>query len=505
VTHRPDVEAVTGTATAPPPGCPAHQGGVGPGGSGGFPGLGGRVPMYGADFAADPHGFYARMRAAGPITPVELAPGVDAYLVTGYSMALEVLRDTERFAKDPRNWTALNEGRIPADSPVLPMMGFRPNALFTDGEQHARYRGAITDSLGRVDSHALSDYVERSADTLIDSFVERGDAELMSEYAGIIPLMVFNRLFGAPPEQSSELIRILTVLFDASSADAGQADQDLSHYMASLVDAKRQKPGADVTSWMIAHPSRLADDELMQQMALLMAAGTDPQVNLIANALRLLLSDDRFAGELSGGSLPVQDALDEVLWADAPLANFGTRFARYDVEVGGVRLRKGDVVLTSYAAANTDPELTAQGRAGNRAHLAWSVGAHRCPAEGPARVIASVAIERLLDRLPDMRLAVPADQLTWRPGPFNRALASLPVRFPVLAKPTPEHTSMPPAAAVPAPRQPAEPQGENQWSMSPVPSSSTPPAAMSMPKPTGSDPGGPRRPWSFLGVWWRGR
>ena len=501
MTNRPDLEAVTGTA--PPPGCPAHQGGAA--GSAGPLGHGARVPMYGADFAADPHGIYARMRAAGPITPVELAPGVDAYLVTGYSTALEVLRDTERFAKDPRNWAALTEGRLPADSPVLPMMEFRPNALFTDGEQHARYRGAITDSLSRVDSHALSDYVERSADTLIDSFVERGEAELLSEYAGIIPLMVFNRLFGAPPEQSSELIRILTIMFDASSAETGQANEDLSRYMADLVDAKRQKPGADVTSWMIAHPSRLADDELMQQIALLMAAGTEPQVNLIGNALRLLLSDDRFAGELSGGSLPVQDALDEVLWADPPLANFGTRFARYDVEMGGVRLRKGDAVLTSYAAANTDPVLTSQGRAGNRAHLAWSVGAHRCPAEGPARVIASVAIERLLDRLPDMQLAVSSDQLTWRPGPFNRALASLPVRFPVLTKPTPEPASMPPAAGVPAQRQPAESQGDNQWSTSPVPSSSTPPAATSTPKPTASEAKGPRRLWGFLGAWWRGQ
>ncbi|MES4903122.1 MULTISPECIES: cytochrome P450 [unclassified Streptomyces] len=487
MTYRPDVEA--GVGVVPPPGCPAHAGRTGPGGPARPVAQG--LPLYGPDFAADPHSFYKRLRQYGPIAPVELSPGVEAYLVTGYSLALEVLRDTERFAKDPRGWRALNEGRIPPDSPVGPMMMYRPNALFNDGEAHARLRGAITDSLTRLDPYALSEYVERSADTLINAFADRGEADLLGDYAAAIPLLVFNELFGYPAEHGLRLVGTMAKLFD-SGEDAAEANQELLDYMAGLIAAKRERPAADITSWMLAHPSRLADDELLQQLMLILAAGTEPQLNLIANALRLLLSDDRFAGELSGGSLPVQDAIDEVLWADPPLANFGTRFARRDLELAGVRIRRGEPVLTSYAAANTDPQLTSEGRLGNRAHLAWSIGAHRCPAESPARVIASVAIEKLLDRLPDVELAVPVDQLSWRPGPFHRALAALPVRFPVTDRPTARRA--PAAVSAPAPAAvPAQPHGAPR----------TAPAASDTPDRLG--PAAQRRRWGSFAAWWRGQ
>jgi cytochrome P450 len=485
VTYRPDVEA--GVGVVPPPGCPAHAGHGAPA----RPAAQG-LPLYGPEFAADPHRFYERMRQYGPIAPVELSPGVDAYLITSYSLALEVLRDTERFAKDPRGWRAMNEGRVPPDCPVIPMMMYRPNALFTDGEAHARYRGVINDSLSRLDPYALSEYVERSAETLINGFLDKGEADLLREYAAVIPLLVFNQLFGYPPEHGLRLVGTMAKLFDGVD-DAAEANQELLDYMAGLIAAKRERPGADITSWMLVHPARLAEDELIQQLMLILAAGSEPQLNLIANALRLLLSDDRFAGELSGGSMPVQDAIDEVLWTEPPMANFGTRYPRRDLDLAGVRIRQGEPVLISYAAANTDPELTSDGRLGNRAHLAWSIGAHRCPAESPARVIASVAIEKLLDRLPDVELAVPVDQLTWRPGPFHRALAALPVRFPVTAQPVAE--AVPAAVSAPAPdaARAQQPHGSPQ----------TTPAASATPSQYGR--AAQRRRWGRLAAWWRGQ
>lgn len=494
MTHRPVTDT---TDLVPPQGCPAHAApadasdGAGPGAS---------VPMYGADFAADPHAAYERMRTLyGPIAPVELSPGVFGSLVTSYPLGLEILRDTERFAKDPRGWRAVHDGTVQPDSPVAPMMMYRPNALFCDGEAHARLRGAITDSLDRVDPHALSEYVERSAETLIDAFASKGEADLLSEYAAVIPLLVFNQLFGALAADGPKLVETMGKLFD-SGEDAAQANDELLRWISGLVASKRQQPSADVTSWLIAHPSRLADDELMQQIILLMAAGTDPQQNLIANSLRLLLADDRFAGELSGGSMPVQDALDEVLWSDPPLANFGTRYPRYDVDLAGVRLRKGEPVVISYAAANKDAALTSDRRSGNRAHLAWSAGAHRCPAERPARVIASVAIERLLDRLPDIELAVPVEQLVWRTGPFHRALAALPVRFPAQVA-TPAE---PLPASASASHRFAETPGDSRWNP-PAPLPSTPPAGISTPRQPESESPEKRRLLNSLTAWWRGQ
>ncbi|MFE4653335.1 cytochrome P450 [Streptomyces sp. NPDC056707] len=386
-----------------------------------------RVPLYGADFVKDPTALYNRLRPQGPIVPVELAPGVEASLVLDYEVALEVLRSPQIFSKDARRWRALAEDRIPADSSVLPVMKYRPNCRHSDGEEHIRLRRAVTDSLDRVDPNALRKLVEDSADNLIDQFSPTGQADLLTEYAALIPVLVFQLVYGCPPEIGERLTAGLWGVFDG--VDAHKANAMLSQGLVDLVSLKRSKPGADATSWMMAHPAQLTDEEMVHQLAMLLGAGSEPQQNLIANGLRLLLSDDRFAGDLSGGSLPVEEALDEVLWADPPFANFGIHYPMRDVDVAGVRLREGEPVVVSFAAANNDPSLGAVARRGNRAHLAWSAGPHTCPAQSPARLIAAVAIEQLLDRIPDLELAVSVDQLVWRPGPFHRALTALPVRF----------------------------------------------------------------------------
>ncbi|MCW2898641.1 MAG: cytochrome [Streptosporangiaceae bacterium] len=393
----------------PPPGCPAHDRG--------------RVPLYGPEFAADPASVYTRLRTHGPLTKVDLAPGVPATLVTGYNEALEVLRDPGTFVKDAREW----QKHVPKDCPVLPIMMYRPNCRNSDGTAHARLRAAVTDSMARVDQNHLRGYVERSADTLLGEFGPAGTADLVADYARRLPLLVFNELFGCPPDLGDRLVEGMSGIFD--TVDASHANQVLYEAVRELVRLKREKPGADLPSWLMAHPVQLTDEEVMHQILTLQGAGTEPEQNLIANGLRLLLSDDRFAGDLSGGNLPVEDALDEVLWTDPPLANFAITYPVTDVDFAGVHLPRAQPIVISLAAANTDPSLSADERAGNRAHLAWSAGPHTCPAKGPARLIASVAIEKLLDGVPDMELAVPADQLTWRPGPFHRALTSLPVRF----------------------------------------------------------------------------
>ncbi|MEU9017981.1 cytochrome P450 [Actinomadura sp. NPDC048394] len=383
-----------------------------------------RVAMYGPEFAEAPERVYARMREHGDLAPVELAPGVPATLVLGYDAALEVLRDPATFPKDARRW---QEG-VPADCPVLPVMMWRENCQAADGPAHARLRSAVVDGLARVDPAALRENIERNADLVIDGFAADGEVELISGYARMLPTRVVLELFGCPPDIGERMLTGLGGILNGVDAEASNAL--LGGATMELVALKRERPGADVTSWLLAHPSELTDGEMLHQLVTLLGGGVEPEQNLIANGMRLLLSDDRFGGDLSGGSLPVEDALDEILWTDPPMANFGITYPRQDVEFRGRLLPADQPVVISYAAANTDPSRAAAGRAGNRAHLAFSAGPHTCPAKGQARLIASVAIEKLLDRLPDMELAVPVDELEWRPGPFHRALTALPVRFP---------------------------------------------------------------------------
>ncbi|GAB2736767.1 cytochrome P450 [Streptomyces bullii] len=394
---------MTESTPVPPPGCPAH-------------GSGERIPMYTPDFAADPHSYYAYMRHYGPTAPVELAPGVEATLVTDYGAALDLLQNSGDFRKDARRWRDLNEGRVSPDSPVLPLLAYRPNCMFSDGAEHLRLRRAVTESFGRVSSHRLSESVDRVARYLISQFSNRGSADLLNDYAKQLPLFVFNELFGCPAEIGDRVMFGISGIFDGVNAE--QANQVLFQAVSELVTLKRTRPGEDVTSWLMQHPAQLDDQEMAHQLVLLLGAGAEPLRNLIANTLHLLLTNDRYA---QNGL--VEEALDDTLWRNPPMSNYAPHYAARDMEFAGQKLSAGDLLLVSFQAAN------ATSAGSNRAHLAWSAGPHACPSKEPARLITLAAIEYLFNELPDVELAVPEESLTWRPGPFNRALGHLPARF----------------------------------------------------------------------------
>jgi cytochrome P450 len=163
----------------------------------------------------------------------------------------------------------------------------------------------------------------------------------------------------------------------------------------------------------------------------------------MGNTLRLMLTDDRFAASLSGGRRSVGQAMNEVLWADTPAQNFAGRFATRDIQIGAARIQTGDLLVLGLAAANADPQVRPDAQAlaeGNNAYLSFSHGEHRCPypAQEIAESIARAGVEVLLDRLPDVRLAVPDDALVWRRSAWLRGLSALPVEFtptPVVATP----------------------------------------------------------------------
>lgn len=416
------------TAPVPPPGCPAHH-------------TGGRVPLHGPEFAADPQAYYAYMRHYGPTAPVELAPGVEATLVTDYATALQLLQDSGSFRKDARRWRDLNEGRIPPDSPIAPVLAYRPNAMFSDGAEHLRLRQAITDSMARVEPRRVSQSTEQVSNFLISQFGSRGSADLLGDYAKQVPLFVFNELFGCPADIGDRIVFGITGMFDGINAE--KAMGVLFGAIGELIALKRAKPAADVTSWLMEHPAKLTDEEMLHQLALLLVAGNEPLRNLIGNTLHRLLTHDAYANQ---GGL-IDEAIDDTLWENPPMQNLGAHYPASDMEFAGQKLQAGDLILVSYAAANTGPALSAARKAGsNRAHLSWSAGPHACPSKEPGRQITVTAIENLLNKLPDVELAVPTESLTWRPGPFNRGLTVLPAKF-TPVQPVRRPASQAPAAA----------------------------------------------------------
>ncbi|TDC76060.1 cytochrome P450 [Streptomyces hainanensis] len=452
------MEFPSGSPT-PPPGCPAHQSQ-----NGSAPTHLERVPLHGPEFSADPQRFYEYLRQYGPAAPVEVAPGVPVTLVTEYSAALQVLQSPDLFSKDARRWRDLNEGRIPLDSPALPMMVHRPNALFADGAEHLRLRQAISDSLAKVDTHRLSRQVERISAYLIEQFSTRGTVDLIEEYAKLVSLLVVNDIFGCPAHLGDRLAEGWAGLWAGEDADA--ASKLIGESLAELVAYKRAQPGEDVPSWMLQHPSALSDEEMVNQLFTMTGAGADPVRNLIGTGLMLVLSDERFYGGQYGGALLVEDAVDEVLWNNPPAPNLGIHYPTRDIEFFGMKLSAGDPVVVSFAAANTDPALSASRQMlSKRAHLAWSAGPHACPAKDPATLMAVGAMEKLLNLLPDIELAVPVENLNWRPSPFQRGLVELPASFtPVQLRSRTPDPARPTAAAQPVDATPSTPAKGGWWS-----------------------------------------
>jgi cytochrome P450 len=393
--------------------------------------------LYSQAFADDPHGRYEKLRQLyGAIAPVEIAPGVSATLVLSHPLAVRILNDPERFPADPRVW----EASVPKDSPVLPMMRHLPAARYSTGAAHVRYRRACRECLTEVDLHEMVNTVETVADVLIDDFYSDGVADLVKQFAFPLVMRVLNDIVGCSSDLGQVIATGMAARFDAVDAedlvhpvDAGEGTQMVSRALAELVTSKRAEPGDDVTSWMLHHPERLDDNEVSANIMSFYAAGVEAQRNLIVNTVLSMLTDDGLGGHLLGGSLSTRDALDAVLFHDPPMGNFCTTYPSRPVMIDDKWFPPHQPVIISLAACNNDPETMRhdERHVGNRSHLAWSAGSHACPAKDLGYLVAKHSLDLLLDRLPDMELAVSTGVLRWRPGPFHRALSALPVRWSV--------------------------------------------------------------------------
>lgn len=392
----------------------------------------GAVQLYGPEFATNPTALYSRMRSRpGGVTPVLLDGDVPAWFVHGYREVHHVTGNPDLFGRDCRRWNAWD--RVPEKWPLLPYVGWTPSVMFAEGAEHQRRAGAIGDALDAIDRTELRSVCEQICDQMINAFVDRGEADLIADYSHQIPLRVIATLFGLPDSDIPVLARDVAESLDANE-NANTAHQRIHARMQQLVKDKAARPGRDVPSRLLSHPVQLAVDQIVIDLLVVMAAAQQPTGNWIGNTLRLMLVDDQFSITLQGGRSSVAQALNEVLWQDTPTQNFIGRWPVRDCELGGHHIRKGDLLVLGLAAANTDPHIHPDPRTGataNRAHMSFGHGEHGCPFPAPelAETIAKTAVEVLLDRLPDMELAVPANELNWRSSLWMRGLEAIPVTF----------------------------------------------------------------------------
>lgn len=391
------------------------------------------VPLSGTAFLAESVLDYRELRREhGAVVPVVLDGGVPAWLVIDYQELHQVTGDPLLFSRDFALWNQWHS--LPEDWPLLPMIlrQFPPNPA--EGGRHIIERKAMLNSaLGEVDLFRLRRDTEYFADELINAVCGSGKADLVTDYATLLPMRVLAVLYGFPEEDGPALVNALNDMVDGN-VRAADGMRHLATATAELVAAQRRCPGDNLVGRMLSADSGFTDESVMQDLLEIAAAAHQPVADWISHSIRLMLTDERFAASLFGGRNSIAEAMNEVLWEETPVQIISGRWASRDTLLADRHIRAGDLLLLGFQAANNDPYVRTHHAAptgGNHAHFAFGHGEHRCPfpAQEMAEVMARTAIEVVLDRLPDIDLAVPAESLTRRPSPWLRGLTSLPVVF----------------------------------------------------------------------------
>ncbi|MFD9985977.1 cytochrome P450 [Streptomyces massasporeus] len=389
--------------------------------------------LYGPEAATDPGGIYERLRKEhGSVAPVLLEGDIPAWLVLGYRDSRRVLENPLQFARDARTWRDLREGRIADDSPLVPMLAWRPDCVSQDGEAHRRLRRAVNDALQSAAGRGVRRHAMRFANKQIDTFADSGRADLVADYADCLPMIVVARVLGLAEAEGRRLVESCAQVMRGGE-NAVLHDGVIKEILGELAERRRSEPGSDLATGLLEHHAGLDHDEVVSHLrAVLIAAHVT--TNLLARVLALVLTDDSRLSGLISGQLNISAVVEEAMWDSPPLAVLPGRFAVGDVELGGHRVKEGDLLVIGLAPGNLDPEIRPElgvSVHGNQAHLAFGAGPHECPGQSIGMAVIEIAVDVLLHRLPGLRLAVPSGELTSTASTWMSLLDSLPVEFDV--------------------------------------------------------------------------
>ncbi len=365
------------------------------------------------------------MRAQGPVAEVVLPGGVRAWTVTGFETLRKVLTD-ERFAKDPRkHWPAFINGEIGGDFPLIGWV-LMDNMTTSDGADHIRLRKIVARAFTLRRVEAMRPQIEQIVANLLDDLAASAPGEavdLKARYAYPLTTQVICGIFGVPEESRAEVLRGGEVNVD-TTINHEQAVANVEQWHEAIYDviaAKRQTPGDDLLSEMIAHQDedglRLNDSELAGTLHLLLGAGSETSTNMICNAVVSLLTHPDQFDMVRTGRIAWRDVVEETLRAESPVAQLPFRFTTEDVHIGGVAIPRGDPVLMGFAAAGRDPERHGETAdffdisRPDKEHLAFGYGMHHCLGAPLARLEGAIGLPALFGRFPDLALAVPPGEL----------------------------------------------------------------------------------------------
>ncbi|MFJ6694883.1 cytochrome P450 [Streptomyces sp. NPDC091272] len=384
------------------------------------------------DFTADPYPYYERLRASGPVHRVRTKDVDEMWMVVGYEEARQALADP-RLSKD---WRVSDLWDKEAAHAV------NSNMLEADPPHHTRLRKLVVREFTARRVEAMRPRVQQITDDLINSMTDKGSssADLVDALAFPLPMTVICELLGVP-DLDRDRFRVWSneVVAPTGTEESAAAIEEMGGYLAELIEEKRRSPGEDLLSALIRTRDeggdQLSPDELMGMAFLLLVAGHETTVNLISNGVRALLSHpEQLAALRADFDGLIDGAIEEMLRYDGPVETSTFRFAREPVELGGVTIPAGRLVLVALASGDRDPARFPEPdrfdiRRSAQGHLAFGHGIHFCLGAPLARLEGRIAVRTLLERCPDLALDPDGAPWEWAPGLLIRGVRKLPVRW----------------------------------------------------------------------------
>jgi len=382
-------------------------------------------------FRANPYPAYKFLRQMAPVWRMPAGQ----WIVSSHAGCTAVLRDAQ-FGREDAAGITPEMAKEPAIASLSRMM------LLRDPPAHTRLRGLVSKAFTARRMEALRPRVTAIVDGLIDAVQDQGGMDIMADFAKKLPVTVICDMLGIPETDRAPFMvdnevrgRILDPI-PLSRAELDQANQAVlatQAYFRSLFAYRRQNPGDDLTSALLAareENDALTDDEALANIGLLFVAGHETTTNLIGNGLLALHRNPEQLQRLQAEPGLIPNAVEELLRFDSPVQLTG-RMALRDCDVLGQQIAKGEHVITLLGAANRDPaaydgdpETLDIGRPGVRA-ISFGGGIHHCLGAQLARIEGEIALSRLLTRLPALRL-VDMQSVEWKPTITLRGPRRLP-------------------------------------------------------------------------------
>lgn len=325
---------------------------------------------------------------------------------------------------------------------ALAKPGNHDSISMMDAPDHSRIRSVVVRAFSARQIKALRARTETIAAALIDEMLRQGPpVDLIEAFCLPLPVTVISELLGVPDEDRERFARWSRDLMStANPSRVESAEEDLDRYMKALIERKRVAPADDLLGVMIAardDEQRLDEQEMVDLAAGVLVGGHETTATQLANFTYRLHEDPGLADSLRNDPQQMPSAIEEFLRLTplgSGVAGTFNQMATEDLEIGGVHVRAGEIVVGASAIANRQPDVfsnpdeVALDRNPNP-HIAFGHGAHHCLGAPLARMELDVGLSALLTHIPTLALAIEPDDLPWRTDSSVRGLLSLPVTW----------------------------------------------------------------------------